>query len=131
MDKAVQAGIAKATHVYCDKVDDIRPLQVSNSELRCAECGFVVAPLYMSDTGQRLTEQSLTAATHILCPGHSAVVPLLFEGFTGAAASGKNFVGGDIVCPDCYFIIGMLWRMGAPEELRRARSLPATARTCD
>jgi hypothetical protein len=118
--QAVDAGIAEATRIYCDRCEDIRPLLVADSSLKCRTCGFAVAPLYMSETGQKLNHQDVAEATHTRCPAESRIVPLLFSDFNLLGANDDS-VGGDVVCPKCYFIIATLDRKGTPEELRRIR----------
>jgi hypothetical protein len=107
------APTSEVTHVYCGNCEEIRPIRIVNSCLQCAHCGYAVLPLYMSANRRPLARQRLAEATHTCCPLDCGVVPVEFEGFTGPATLG-DFVGGDVMCPQCRFVICTLWREGDP-----------------
>jgi hypothetical protein len=101
------------THVYCDNCDDIQPVQ-RNRNVTCGVCGSVAVK--MDDSGRGYCE---------IC---QQMQPLEHEPLAGEDVSGQ-FLGGDILCSDCRFVITTVF-IGESHDEAPDRIPEATRRAC-
>lgn len=83
------------THVFCEKCDAIQPAKQENDDIGCGVCGSIEVKMDPDGRGY--------------CAGCQEFQPLEHEALFSEDVS-RQFVGGDMLCRECGFVIATVFR---------------------